>query len=163
MARPVWTGLALEGQGKKEFRGRKAPKDRRFASVAEGIWGLGTRIAREGRWRGFKRTARCGEWFVGEARAGDEDGRAPAEAKGRAVAADAQSIGGAGGDGDGVAGRGDDAGGGEGFQELPLPRGAPAVGADLLGGGGEAVREGGSGRTWQSSCLGEGLPGRYQG
>lgn len=48
MARPVWTGLALEGQGKKEFRGRKAPKDRRFASVAEGIWGLGTRIAREG-------------------------------------------------------------------------------------------------------------------
>ena len=105
---------------------------------------------------------RAGEQFVGEARAGDEDGRVPAEAKGRSVAADAQGIGGAGGDVDGVAGRGDDAGGGERFQKLPLPRGAPAVGAALVGGGGEAVRERGEvvGHG-QSSFLWEGLPGGY--
>lgn len=105
---------------------------------------------------------RAGEQIVGEARAGDEDGRVPAKAKGRAVAADAQGIGGAGRDVDGVAGRGDDAGGGEGFKEVPLPSGAPAVGAALLRGGGEAVRERGEvvGHG-QSSFLWEGLPGRY--
>ncbi len=99
----------------------------------------------------------AGEQIVGEARAGDEDGRVPAEAKGRAVAADAQGIGGAGRDVDGVAGRGDDAGGGEGFKEEPLARGAPAVGADLIGGRGEGGEMVGHG---QSSFLWEGLPGR---
>ena len=106
---------------------------------------------------------RTGEQFVGEARAGDEDGRVPAEAKGRAVAADAQGIGGAGGDVDGIAGRGDDAGGGEGFKEVPLPRGAPAVDAALLRGGGEGREVVGHGkapfygRVCRDGIRGEGL------
>lgn len=90
---------------------------------------------------------RTGEQIVGEARAGDEDGRVPAEAKGRAVAADAQGIGGAGGDGGGFAGGADDAGRGEGFKEEALARGAPAVDADLLRGGGEGRELAGHGKA----------------
>jgi len=74
---------------------------------------------------------RTSEQIIGEAGAGDEDGRVPAEAKGRAVAADAQGIGGAGADLRGFAGGADDAGGGEGFKEGALAGGAPAVGTNL--------------------------------
>ncbi|KEQ51540.1 hypothetical protein BV95_04213 [Sphingobium chlorophenolicum] len=100
----------------------------------------------------------AGEQFVGQAGADDEDGRVPAEAKGRAVAADAQGIGGAGADLRGFAGRADDAGGGEGFEEGALAFRAPAVDADLLCGGGEGREVVGH---RQSSFLWEGLPGRY--
>jgi len=106
---------------------------------------------------------RTGEQIIGEAGAGDEDGRVPAEAKGRAVAADAQGIGGAGADLRGFAGGADDAGGGEGFEEGALAGGAPAVGADLIGGrgeGGEVVGHGKApfyGRVCRDGIRGEGL------
>jgi hypothetical protein len=102
----------------------------------------------------------AGEQIVGKAGAGDEDGRVPAEAKGRAVAADAQGIGGAGADLRGFAGGADDAGGGEGFEEGALARGAPAVGADLIGGRGEGGEVLGHGKA---PFYGRVCPGRYQG
>ena len=51
--------------------------------------------------------------------------------------ADPQIIGAARGDAHAFAGEHDDAGGGEGFQETPLPRGRPAIGADGVRGGGK--------------------------
>lgn len=89
----------------------------------------------------------AGEQIVGEAGAGDEDGGVPAQAKGRAVAADAQGIGRARADVGGFAGGENDAGGGEGFKEGALASGAPAVGADLLRGGGEGRELAGHGKA----------------
>lgn len=71
----------------------------------------------------------AGHQIIGEARAGDEDRRVPAEAKGRAVLTNAQIIGRTRRDADRFAGEADDAGGGEGFEKAALARGGPAIGA----------------------------------
>src|SRR3546814_11440044 len=95
----------------------------------------------------------AGEQIIGEAGAGDEDGSVPAQAKGRAVAADAQGIGRSRADVGGFAGGETAAGAGEGFKEGALASGAPAVGADLLRGGGEGRELAGSGTALFPSVL----------